>query len=59
LWRSGRHIRARSSYFLHDNSDRTAKLEAAQKAAATQADELSKRLTEAEANSETLASQLA
>jgi hypothetical protein len=47
-----------SSYFLHDTSDRTAKLEAAQKAAAAQADDLGKRLSEAEANSETLASQL-
>ena len=47
-----------SSYFLHDTTDRTAKLEAAQKAASTQAEDLSKRLSEAEANNETLASQL-
>jgi len=47
-----------SGYFQHDTSDRTAKLEAAQKTASTQIADLGKRLSEAEANNETLASQL-
>ncbi len=47
-----------SSYFQHDASDRTAKLEAGQKAASTQLVELGKRLSQAEAQNETLASQL-
>ena len=47
-----------SSYFLHDTRDRAAQLEAGQKAASTQMEDLTKRLSEAEANNETLASQL-
>jgi hypothetical protein len=47
-----------SSYFLHDTIDRANKLEAGQKAASTQMEDLTKRLAEAEANNETLASQL-
>ena len=47
-----------SSYFQHDTTDRTAQLEASQKATNTQVTALAKRLSEAEANNETLASQL-
>jgi hypothetical protein len=47
-----------SSYFLHDTRDRTEQLEAGAKASMTQVTDLTKRLAEAEANNETLASQL-
>ncbi len=47
-----------SSYFLHDTRDRAAQLEAGQKASTTQMEDLTKRISEAEANNETLASQL-
>ena len=47
-----------SGYFQHDAGDRTAQLEAGQRATTTQLAELGKRLSQAEAQNETLASQL-